>query len=219
MAAGVVAGVTEKDAGPREVAPASTSVPSLPRAWNAENFAREQIRGLVRRTFLQKGQHMRQVTFSGAGPGMEVEELCRTVGGILAEEASGDVAVVCPMFGHGAVEREVSLRDMAERLGTNLWLLHWEEGAGFGGLYSYLGAVRVEFDYSVVVGPAADEPNRVVEAARFSEGVVLVLSALYTRRAAALRAKRALEEGGVRILGTVLTDREFPIPQSLYRFL
>ena len=219
MAAGVVGSVKEGDACLKEVAPASTSLPSLPKAWNAGNYAREQIRGLVRRTFLQKGQHMRQVTFSGAGPGMEVEELCRSVGGILAEEASGDVAVVCPMFGHEGVAREVSLRDMAERLGTNLWLLHWEERAGLGGLYSYLGAVRVEFDYSVIVGPAADEPNRVVEAARFSDGVVLVLSALYTRRAVALRAKRALEEGGVQILGTVLTDREFPIPQSLYRFL
>jgi hypothetical protein len=42
---------------------------------------------------------------------------------------------------------------------------------------------------------------------------------LHTRRRAALQTKRALEEAGVRLLGTVLADREFPIPQNLYRRL
>jgi len=58
-----------------------------------------------------------------------------------------------------------------------------------------------------------------MEAARFCDGLVLVVSALHTRRAAALQIKRTMEEVGVRLMGTVLADREFPIPQRLYRSL
>jgi len=49
--------------------------------------------------------------------------------------------------------------------------------------------------------------------------VVLVLEANATRRVAALSAKEALEAAGVRLLGTVLNDRTFPIPEKLYRKL
>jgi Mrp family chromosome partitioning ATPase len=55
--------------------------------------------------------------------------------------------------------------------------------------------------------------------AEFTDGIVLVLSAQHTRRAAALRIKEKVDEAHVRLLGTVLSDREFPIPQRLYRRL
>jgi Mrp family chromosome partitioning ATPase len=55
--------------------------------------------------------------------------------------------------------------------------------------------------------------------AQFADGIILVLSALRTRRATALRAKEMLEGAHARLLGTILTDRVFPIPESLYRRL
>jgi Mrp family chromosome partitioning ATPase len=85
-------------------------------------------------------------------------------------------------------------------------------------LYSYLAAVRAEFEYSIVLANPADS-SAMLEAARFSDGLVLVLSAVHTRRRAALQTKRALEQAGVKLLGTVLADREFPIPHNLYRRL
>jgi Mrp family chromosome partitioning ATPase len=52
-----------------------------------------------------------------------------------------------------------------------------------------------------------------------ADGVVLVLEANSTRRVTAKKAKQALEAANVRILGTVLNNRTFPIPEGLYRRL
>jgi protein-tyrosine kinase len=48
---------------------------------------------------------------------------------------------------------------------------------------------------------------------------VLVLEANSTRRVAARKAKQALEAANVRVLGTVLNNRTFPIPEKIYRLL
>lgn len=51
------------------------------------------------------------------------------------------------------------------------------------------------------------------------EGAVLVLTAHKTRRESALRAKQVLEQFNVKLIGTVLDGRTFPIPESIYRRL
>ena len=50
-------------------------------------------------------------------------------------------------------------------------------------------------------------------------GVILVLGADTTRREAARRAAQTLSSWGTSPLGAVLTDRRFPIPETLYRHL
>jgi Mrp family chromosome partitioning ATPase len=54
---------------------------------------------------------------------------------------------------------------------------------------------------------------------QFADGIILVLSARYTRRAVARKIKDSLEGKRGRILGIVLSDRVFPIPQAIYRRL
>jgi hypothetical protein len=166
-------------------------------------------------------QPLRQVTFSAAGPEIEIDDFCRLVGEALTEERKADVAMVRVEPGV-PLRCEESLKAIAVPLESKLWLLEGKRCSGnlaaVWDLYSYLGAVRAEFQYSIVLGAPADS-NAILEAARLSDGLVLVLSALHTRRAAALQSKRALEDAGVRLLGTVLVDREFPIPQNLYRLL
>jgi hypothetical protein len=51
------------------------------------------------------------------------------------------------------------------------------------------------------------------------EAAVLVITADVTRRDAALRAKEELLRHGVQLLGAVLDQRKFPIPESWYRRL
>ncbi len=87
------------------------------------------------------------------------------------------------------------------------------------GLHSYLGAVRREFDYSILEGPPAGESNEATSMAQFADGIILVLSAGSTRRVVARRIKEMLEAAQARVLGTVLTDRVFPIPERIYRRL
>jgi Mrp family chromosome partitioning ATPase len=55
--------------------------------------------------------------------------------------------------------------------------------------------------------------------AQFADGMILVLSAQRTRRATAIKVKQTLERANVRLLGSVLSDREFPIPEGIYRRL
>jgi Mrp family chromosome partitioning ATPase len=48
---------------------------------------------------------------------------------------------------------------------------------------------------------------------------VLVLTANKTRRLVAAQIKDQLSKAQVPLLGTVLTERRFPVPQGLYRSL
>src|SRR5258708_26835679 len=52
---------------------------------------------------------------------------------------------------------------------------------------------------------------------QLADGVILVLSAQRTRRVTARNVKEGLERAEARILGTVLSDRDFPIPERIYR--
>lgn len=222
MAAGMITGIRERCAGVGAIASANSSTSAPREIWKWEQFAREQIRGLVRQIFLQKvPQEARLVVFGATGPEIDVEEICLQVGQCLADERVGDIAIVRP-GSLGLARGNVPLKESGIPLNRNLWLLE-EKGCGSRAaaeeLYAYLSAVRAEFEYSIIVASTAEHLNPIVEAARFSDGVVLVLSAMRTRRVSALRMKRSLEQAGVRLLGTVLADREFPIPQRLYRHL
>jgi hypothetical protein len=204
--------------------------------WNPENFAREQIRGLVRQVFFSNAARpVRQVIFSAVEPASDLRGLCRSVGDALALETSATVAVVggypCLLHGpetHGeepakaGIEDVMPLRRIAARVRANLWLV--PDGASgasasAASLHSYLGEVRRQFEYSIVQGPSANESDQTTAMAQFADGIILVLSAHHTRRAAAGKVKGALEAAHVRILGAVLSDRMFPIPEPIYRRL
>jgi hypothetical protein len=101
-----------------------------------------------------------------------------------------------------------------------VWLFparHAVSDAWGGSLSAYLNEVRKEFEYSIVAAPAAVVSSKVLEMAAIADGVVLVLSAQRTRRFTALKVKSTLSH--VRLLGTVLCDREFPMPNGIYRRL
>jgi protein-tyrosine kinase len=201
--------------------------------WNPENFAREQIRGLVRQVFFSNvARPARQVVFSAMDPETDVKTICRQVGEALALETTGSVAVVgehlqvlqdLGTYQPGTQDGSISLRQAATRLRGNLWLVPAMENHGLRGtatsLHSYLGAVRREFEYSILEGPPAAESNETTSMAQFADGIILVLSAHRTRRVVARRIKEVLEETKARVLGTVLTDRVFPIPEGIYRRL
>ena len=54
---------------------------------------------------------------------------------------------------------------------------------------------------------------------RACDGLVLVLTANKTRRLVAAQVKDQLAKAQVPLLGTVLAERRFPVPQGLYRSL
>jgi len=229
-AEGLFARTTERE----EVRPEERGVEHAG-GWNPDSFAREQIRGLVRQVFFSSVERpVRQVIFSAVDQETDVKSICRLVGEALAREATGSIAVVgeypqavqdegtsqAEMGDPPARDGSTPLRQAAIRTRGNLWLVPASGKRGsISLLHSYLGEMRREFEYSILEGPPAGESHEASAMAQFADGIILVLSAQYTRRIAARKVKEMLEATQVRILGTILSDRIFPIPEAIYRRL
>jgi hypothetical protein len=210
-----------------------TSKPSG--GWNPQGYAREQIRGLVRQVFFSNvGRPARQVVFCALEPETDVLNLCWRVGEALALETKQSIGIVGDYpqaFNDGvafATEKchsptgGTSLPNTT-RVASNLWLvppLANEEGqSSTASLHSFLGAIRTRFEFSIVVGPCAAESTAATAMAQLADGIVLVLSAKRTRRITARKITERLETAQARLLGIVLSDRVFPIPERIYRRL
>lgn len=205
------------------------------RGWNLEDFAREQIRGLVRQVFFSNAERpVRQVVFSAAEGETDVQNLCWRVGETLALETSASIALAgeypqnaetyAAEMTEPRVEDESSrLRQPATRVSGSFWLVPCagkeRDAMTTAWLHSYLGGIRSQFEYSIVVAPPAAESNATMAMAQLADGIVLVLSAHHTRRIAARKIKEKLDGAQARLLGTVLSDRVFPIPERIYRKL
>lgn len=232
MRAGVMAFVGARATPLAEAVPirAEEKTAPLRERWNPQGFAREQIRGLVRRLFrTAQPRPLRQVVFSAIDPQTDAAEICRSVGEVLALETAKDVAVAgagLDITSAGELvmyssETGRPLREMGVQVRRNLWHLPLEVSGSEGSpesLHRYITAVRSEFEYSIIAAPAAIS-SQTMSLAQLADGIVLVLSAQYTRREQARKIKATLEEADARLLGMVLSDREFPIPEKIYRRL
>ena len=214
--------------------PAKTNLVSID-GWNPEKFARQQIQRLVRQVFCVSASVSRQVVFSALEPETDIQTICLRVGEALALETCADVAVVGAVPDNaGEVESYVAhaecnpraasnrLRKTAKRLSRNLWLVpsdRTQEKRDSSSLHIFLGELRHEFEYSIVQGQPAGESSTTTEMAQIADGMVLVVSAERTRRASACKIKEMLDAAQVRLLGAVLSEREFPIPERIYRRL
>lgn len=197
--------------------------------WNPEAFAREQIRTLVRRVFLNSAT--RQVVFCSAASNRDLAHVCEQVGQTLARETTSDVAIVVQTrdqdFCHFSPQSfQVSVKSLATQLDTNLWQLPahlacqaTQHSEGDAPWLSLLSKLRKEFEYSVIEGPVAGISSEAELLGGLADGVILVLGAHSDRRASVRKVKELLEAGHSKILGTVLSGRSFPIPERIYRRL
>jgi len=202
------------------------------RDWSPQDFAREQIKGLVRRVFFANGgRSVKQVIFSAAGAHQDVDDICERVGRALALETSSDVAVVAGRTGERemtpiARRRSASIKSWSTQTASNLWHVPQVEGTESDGEFrtarywiSFLAELRREFEYAVIHGPAAGLSSEAALLGELADGIVLVLGANTTRKATARKIKDTLRGMRSRILGTVLSERAFPIPEWIYRRL
>lgn len=218
------------------ILPHNTTEISLPnirvvgssKSWNLENYALEQIRTLVQRVFFAGQTHaIRKVVFTALGPETDVAGLCQEVAADLSTQTHSNVAVVGL---DDAVETASSGQKSAiyghsVQLTANLWRV-----SGFGlsernvsGSEDYwlacMNSLRREFEYAVIQGPSAYASNEVAQLGKHSDGIVLVLDAHSTRKVIARKLKDTLVATQVRILGSVLSRRRFPMPYGIYRRL
>lgn len=199
--------------------------------WEPEAFAFEQIRGLVRRVFLAGDQPVKQVVFSAAEPRVDIETMCAQVSHILALETPARIALVSPSLpsdpklGSSRYFGRVSIACWSEQIAENLWrvpagkLRELSHVPGAGSWPHCLAELREQFDYSIIQGPAASSSSEAALLGHLTDGIILVLSAHSTRKATACKIKETLQGNHSRILGAVLSERRFPVPESIYRRL
>ena len=202
------------------------------REW--EEFERGQVRGLVQQLFFHGTQRVRHVVFSAIDAATNIHPLCRQVAEMVAAETVGDVAFIDENWAPAATlsispefpEKEQrtrigNLRASAMPLSNNLFWLHTRVREGLSPsekpLHRNFEELGSQFEFAIVAAPPAGVSKEAFAMAHAADGIVLVISAARTRRATALKVKNDLD--GVRLLGTVLCDREFPIPGGIYRRL
>jgi hypothetical protein len=216
-----------------ETALPNAGVPCEAHGWNPEDFADEQMRGLVRRVFFPSGAAtVKQVAFCAADPRIDVADICNRVGRALALETCGDIAVVgCKykvqtMMGIQPRHAKKTIKSWSTQAAINLWNVpefglneYGEESGTARRWLSRLERLRNEFEYSIIHGPVAGASSEAALLGQLADGIVLVLGAHSTRRATARKIKETLETAHSRILGSVLSGRTFPVPEQIYRRL
>jgi hypothetical protein len=210
--------------------------------WNPVGFAEEQIRWLVRQVFFPGWpKPARHVVFSAVDPYTKVAEICMEVGSVLSSQVSGSVCVIEAnphnpelesLFGgkapaaYSGGDGRGALRNSARRIASKLWLaplrlLRGETGGALSHawLERRLSDFRLDFDYTVLHAPPAGLYSETAIMGRLNDGVALVIEAHRTRRVTAEKALQVLQAANVKLLGTVLSERTFPIPEAIYRHL
>jgi len=195
-----------------------------------ESYAEEQIRSLVRQVFLSGWpKPTRQVVFCGVNGDAKVAELCTHAATALAGEVAADVCLVggCDeglIHDSSPQLSRAGFRRSSGQISSNLWMVPqqvlWDSGRDVcETLCRQLETLNREFEFSVIQGPAVSEHSRAALLGRACDGMVLALEAGITRRVAAQRAKELLSAAEVNLIGTVLCNRTFPIPDAIYRRL
>jgi Mrp family chromosome partitioning ATPase len=131
----------------------------------------------------------------------------------------------CPGLAEATV-RPDPIKNFAVRIaGGNLWVVPpgslAAEAQTFAsdGLRLRMADLKEEFDYVLIDAPPVSSNADAVLLGQMADGIILVVQADSTRREAARIAKETFENAKVRLLGAILTDRKFPIPEALYRKL
>jgi Mrp family chromosome partitioning ATPase len=208
-----------------------------------EGRDREEITKLVQQVFLAaEAGARRAVLFCGIEDGEGSSRICAQAARLLAELGAGTVCLV------DADWRDPSLhlhfwadnrRGLANALleagpirgfarpfaGGKLWILPAgpagpaSAGMGSESLRARLAELRAEFDYVLLQAPPATSSADALVLGKLADGVVLVIAANATRRETTRQVKDSFAAAQVRLLGAVLDERTFPIPEALYRKL
>lgn len=205
----------------------------------AESTAAE-VRKLVERLFLIPGTGAPQtVVFAALQQTKEPNVLCARAGQILAILSKASVCVVDAnlhspwMHEYFALPNEVGLSNtmlLPEAMqighkasGLDLTVItagpktsQWEAALASEAIRARLNELRDRFDYVLIEAPPLSASTSAMLLGKLTDGVVMVVEANTTRREVARKAKNDFNAFEVSLLGTVLNNRDFPIPNYIY---
>ena len=190
----------------------------------------EQVRALVQQLFFPHDSPApRRVGMTAADPNTNIARLCFTMAITLAETGACDVGLVDAHPGALSLHRILDVPPSADlesalQIAPRVWLLprmSWlpvnEEQVISDQSLARLGDRISQFDFSILCCAPVSWPT--IKIAQACDGLVLVLTANLTRKLVALQMCEQLQSARIPLLGTVLTERRFPVPQKLYRNL
>jgi Mrp family chromosome partitioning ATPase len=218
-------------------------VPGAP-ALHMEEAAGDEVTKLVQRLFLMSGAAgPRQVVFTATERGAGCSFICAHAADILSSRVAGSVCLVdChleqPTLHHefkvrnhyglsDALSNGDPIRQFVQQLSRpNLWLL--SSGSNRDSSQHLLASdrmrkrmfeLRAEFDYVLLDVAPLDGGNEGAVLGSWCDGVTLVLKANSSSRKAAQKAVQDVQGANAPVLGAVLNQRTFPIPDSIYNRL
>jgi Mrp family chromosome partitioning ATPase len=213
-------------------------VPILSR--HAGNVGGEEMLRFIQRVFLSaNGSAPRQVVLCGVDDENGSSSVCARAGRTLAANSSRAVCLVdanvrsprlSGLFGIEGTNPfsgpSAPLRDQCVKIGNNLWLAGPAILADNSRvllppdqLRERLAQLREMFEYMLIDAPGTSVCGDAQLLGLVADAAILVIEANTTRRLTARKAKESLDAAGVRLLGTVLHNRSFPIPAGLYKRL
>lgn len=226
------------------VAEAETETVSSVASLAMEEGVRAEVVKLVHNLFLvssDKAPH--RVVFTASESGAGCSWVIAHAGEILASQVQGSVCLVdCNLRSPGlhqkfgaenhyglcdALQQGDPIRQYAQRLSrSNLWLLssgtvpeNWQELMTSSRLQARLAELFAEFDYVLIDAVSLNVCNDGIVLGRLTDGVVLVVKANSSRREIARKVLQELQAVNMPVLGAVLNQRTFPIPEKIYKLL
>lgn len=205
-----------------------------------EAIVHEEELKLVQRIFLAEENSPRMALFSGFERDTGCASICIHSAEILAAQTEGTVCLVDMGFRvpslheYCGVENERGLaealaesnpiQEFARQLSpANLWMIPAGPGAkqlNFAKvadrLRTRMEELRKAFRYIVIHSGSLWLNADAMLISKWTDGVVLILEAHSTRRDTARRIKESLAVANARVLGVVLNNRTYPIPETLY---
>jgi Mrp family chromosome partitioning ATPase len=219
-------------------------VPEGPRSLDYKSMALQQEIKLVERIFLSPDSGSnRVILFSGVDDADGGARVCAQAAQTLAAQIHGAVCVLDGDLYSRSLQRQFLVKNsagIAEALVQNgpvrnyahvlppgnLWIITCGGEAtnpqvplNSDRMRVRFDELRRQFDYILINAPSISTTAQLTQFGQLSDGVIFVVKANSTRRGTTKQLKESLEELRVRVLGVVLNDRTFPIPDSVYRKL
>jgi Mrp family chromosome partitioning ATPase len=206
---------------------------------NLPSGIRQQIAGVVERVFLPtSGEAPRTVVFAGVDADAQSGWIAAAVADMLAQRTPASVAVVDMNFASpqlhdyfgisptpGLIEAlgsDAPLVTSARQVRANLTVIPAGEPHAAAelttGARARISRLATTYDHVIVsLEPLAASHGGGLPT--MCDGVVLVIAADATRRQAGRAVADWLQASGTTILGAVLTNRRYAIPEAIYRRL
>jgi polysaccharide biosynthesis transport protein len=242
---GQEATIVEADAPVEEtqVQPASDPIAQDPQA-SLDPRQREELVKLTQRIFLRPGaEGPRAVVFTATESGNGCSFICACAGALLASQVGGSVCVLDanlrnPSLHHQfGVENRFGLADALQGPESvlnyartmslpNLWLVpagsYVENSSALlnsGRMRQVIAELRGRVNYLLIDAASMNGSNDAAAVAAAADGAVMVLKANSSRRETVRQVLQELQTSKVQVLGAVLNQRTFPVPDSIYNRL